>query len=120
MWAATGDARFKERADYIVSELKSSRTSTATASPARCQACKEAFAEVAKGNIRSANFDLNGLWSPWYTLHKTYAGLRDAYRYTGNKTALDVEIKFAEWAERSWRRWTTSRFSGCWAPSSAA
>ena len=22
MWAATGDARFKQRADYIVSELK--------------------------------------------------------------------------------------------------
>ncbi|MGH9314915.1 MAG: beta-L-arabinofuranosidase domain-containing protein [Vicinamibacterales bacterium] len=61
---------------------------------------KEAFVEVAKGNIRSANFDLNGLWSPWYTLHKTFAGLRDAYRYTGNRTALEVEIWFATWAER--------------------
>src|SRR3989449_4467161 len=38
--------------------------------------------------------------SPWYTLHKTYAGLRDAYRHTGNRTALAVEIKFAAWAER--------------------
>ena len=55
---------------------------------------------MSKGNIRSGGFDLNGLWSPWYTLHKTYAGLRDAYRYTGNRTALDVEIKYAEWAER--------------------
>jgi len=36
---------------------------------------------------------------PWYTLHKTYAGLRDAFRYTGNKKALEIEIKFAEWAE---------------------
>src|SRR5262249_38146220 len=61
---------------------------------------KEAFADVSKGNIRSGGFDLNGLWSPWYVLHKTYAGLRDAYRYTGNRTALDVEIKYAEWAER--------------------
>ena len=39
------------------------------------------------------------MWSPWYTLHKTFAGLRDAYRYTGNPTALDVEVKFAGWAE---------------------
>jgi hypothetical protein len=60
---------------------------------------KEQFIEVSKGNIRSSSFDLNGLWSPWYVLHKTYAGLRDAYRYTGNRTALDLEIKFAAWAE---------------------
>ena len=39
------------------------------------------------------------MWSPWYTLHKTFAGLRDAYRYTGNRTALEVETKFATWAE---------------------
>ncbi|MFN0124665.1 MAG: glycoside hydrolase family 127 protein, partial [Blastocatellia bacterium] len=52
-----------------------------------------------EGNIRAASFDLNGLWSPWDTLHKTYAGLRDAYRYTGNRTALDLEIKFAAWCE---------------------
>jgi DUF1680 family protein len=32
-------------------------------------------------------------------LHKTYAGLRDAYRYTGNRSALEIEVKFAEWAE---------------------
>jgi DUF1680 family protein len=55
---------------------------------------------MSQGQINASGFDLNGLWSPWYTLHKTYAGLRDAYRYTGNKTALDIEIKFAEWAEK--------------------
>ena len=54
---------------------------------------------MAQGNIRSGGFDLNGMWSPWYVLHKTFAGLRDAYRYAGNQTALDVEIKFAAWAE---------------------
>ena len=40
---------------------------------------------MAEGEHPSGSFDLNGLWSPWYTLHKTYAGLRDAYRYTGNR-----------------------------------
>ncbi len=39
------------------------------------------------------------MWSPWYVQHKIFAGLRDAWRYTGNRTALDVEIKFASWAE---------------------
>jgi DUF1680 family protein len=51
-------------------------------------------------NIRSGGFDLNGMWSPWYTLHKTYAGLRDAYRFTGNPTALELLIRYATWAER--------------------
>src|SRR5712692_1190613 len=60
---------------------------------------RKKFNEVAEGNIRSSAFDLNGMWSPWYTLHKTYAGLRDAYRFTGNRTALELEIKFAAWAE---------------------
>jgi uncharacterized protein len=100
MWAATGDARFKERADYIVSELKVVQDAHGDGFAGALAGVREAFADVSKGNIRSANFDLNGLWSPWYTLHKTYAGLRDAYRYTGNQVALDVEVKFAEWAER--------------------
>jgi DUF1680 family protein len=100
MWAATGDPRFKERADYIVTELKAVQEKQADGFAGALAKVKEAFAEVAAGNIRSASFDLNGLWSPWYTLHKTYAGLRDAYRYTGNRTALEVEIGFAAWAEK--------------------
>jgi DUF1680 family protein len=99
MYAATGDARFKERADYIVKELKEVQDKNGDGFAGALEGVREKFKEVAAGNIRSSFFDLNGLWSPWYTLHKTYAGLRDAYRYTGNRTALDVEIKFAAWAE---------------------
>jgi DUF1680 family protein len=100
MWAATGDARFKERADYIVDDLEVVQNAHGDGYLSALQGGRRAFGELARGEIRSASFDLNGEWSPWYTLHKTYAGLRDAYRFTGNRTALDVEIKFAEWAER--------------------
>ena len=87
MWAATGDARFKQRADYIVAELKVVQDAQRrTAISARSWAAKKRSTTSSKGNIKSASFDLNGLWSPWYTLHKTYAGLRDAYRYTGNRS----------------------------------
>ncbi len=99
MWAATGDPRFKERATYIVNELKVVQDKQGDGYLGALARGREAFAEVANGNIRSTSFDLNGLWSPWYTFHKTYAGLRDAYRYTGNRTALDIEIKYAAWAE---------------------
>ncbi len=99
MWAATGDPRFKQRADYIVGELKIVQDKQGDGYLSALARGREAFVELTKGNIRSASFDLNGLWSPWYTLHKTFAGLRDAYRHAGNATALDVETKFATWAE---------------------
>src|SRR5262245_34679737 len=99
MYAATGDARFKDRADYIVREMKEAQDKHGDGYLGALANGKEQFIEVSKGAIRSAAFDLNGLWSPWYVLHKTYAGVRDAYRYAGNRTALEVEIKFAVWAE---------------------
>jgi len=99
MYAATGDIRFKERADYIVTEMKEVQDKQGDGYLGALANGKEQFIEVSKGNIRSSGFDLNGLWSPWYTLHKTFAGLRDAYRYAGNKTALDLEIKFSAWSE---------------------
>ena len=104
MYASTGDVRFKERADYLVAELKAVQDKQGDGYIG-AQADKDGvdgkvhFEELAKGVIRSGGFDLNGLWSPWYVLHKIYAGLRDAYRYTGNRTALEVEIKYAAWAE---------------------
>ncbi len=104
MWAATGDVRFKERADYIVSELKLIQDAQGDGYLGALMDNqgvdgKVRFQELCKGIIRSGGFDLNGLWSPWYVEHKIFAGLRDAYRYTGNPTALQVEIKFAGWVE---------------------
>jgi uncharacterized protein len=104
MFAATGDPRFKERADYMVKELKEVQDKRGNGylgaiTDDKGKDGELIFREVSKGNIRSGGFDLNGMWSPWYTLHKTYAGLRDAYRFTGNKTALELEIKYAAWAE---------------------
>src|SRR3954471_18351564 len=100
MWAATGDVRFKQRADVIVAGLKIVQDANGDGFAGALPGVREAFAEVTKGTIRSASFDLNGLWSPWYTLHKTFAGLRDAYRHAGNRTALEIEVRFAQWAAR--------------------
>jgi DUF1680 family protein len=105
MYAATGNEEFKRRADYIVSEFKEVQEKRGDGYLGAIVNRdgidgRELFERLSQGEIKSAGFDLNGLWSPWYTLHKTYAGLRDAYRYTGNRTALELEIKFAEWAEK--------------------
>ena len=116
MYAATGNPRFKERADYIVSELKeiqdkqgdgylgalmanAPRAAGGPRNRSELVNGKGRFAEITNGVIQSGGFDLNGMWSPWYVEHKIFAGLRDAYHYTGNPAALVVEIKFAAWVE---------------------
>ncbi len=105
MYAATGNEEFKSRADYIVTQFKDVQEARgdgylgAIADREGIDG-RELFERLSRGEIKSSGFDLNGLWSPWYTLHKTFAGLRDAYRFADNESALEVEIKFAEWAER--------------------
>ncbi|MBI1754136.1 MAG: glycoside hydrolase family 127 protein [Acidobacteria bacterium] len=101
MGSATGDPRFKTKVDYILAELKVVQDKQGDGYLGALEMGKERFQEVARGDIRSGGFDLNGLWSPWYVQHKIYAGLRDAYRCTGNPLALAIEIKFAAWAERT-------------------
>ncbi|MBM3304920.1 MAG: hypothetical protein FJY79_03095 [Candidatus Aminicenantes bacterium] len=104
MFAATGDTRFKERADTLVAELKAVQDAhgdgyIGAQTDRDGTPGKGLYAQVAAGDIRSAGFDLNGMWSPWYVQHKIFAGLRDAYRRAGNREALEVETRFAAWAE---------------------
>lgn len=105
MYAATGDKRFKDRADDMVTELQNIQNAQGDGYIGALQDGKGVdgkvrFEDLSKGEIRSGGFDLNGLWSPWYVEHKLFAGLRDAYHFTGNKDALAVEIKFAGWVEK--------------------
>ena len=39
-----------------------------------------------------------GIWAPYYTLHKIMAGLLDAYAVTGNRQALDILTGIGDWA----------------------
>jgi DUF1680 family protein len=99
MYQATGDARFKDKADYVVDELKICQQADKDGYIGAIPRGREIFAEVSKGDIRSQGFDLNGGWVPWYTQHKVFAGLIDAHQYTDNADALAVALKFADWAD---------------------
>ncbi|HET6254019.1 MAG TPA: beta-L-arabinofuranosidase domain-containing protein [Puia sp.] len=97
-YAATGDVRFRERVSYIVGELALCQKARGSGYIGAIPREDTLWAEVAAGRIRSHGFDLNGAWSPWYTVHKVMAGLLDAYLYTGNMEALRVERGMADWA----------------------
>lgn len=97
-YAASGDRRFLDKVNYVVDELASYQKARGTGYLGGIPNENNIWKEVASGNIRSAGFDLNGGWVPWYMLHKIWAGLIDAYLYTGNEKAKQVVIGMSDWA----------------------
>jgi|KBSMisStaDraftv2_1062788.scaffolds.fasta_scaffold02286_4 DUF1680 family protein len=100
MYASTKNSEFKKRIDYIVSELAKCQTARKTGYVGAIPNEDSIFGKLTRGEIKSSGFDLNGGWSPWYTVHKLMAGLLDAYLYCGNKQALQVDLAMAAWTEK--------------------
>ncbi len=100
MYASTGDARFKSRVDYIVGELAKCVAARGTGYTGAIPDEDSIFYRIQRGEIRSGGFDLNGGWSPWYTVHKVMAGLVDAYLYCDNDEALRIVRGMADWTGR--------------------
>ena len=97
-YASTKQPAFKDRVDYIVSELSRCQAARKTGYVGAIPKEDSIFGLVQKGIIHTGGFDLNGGWSPWYTVHKVMAGLVDAYLYTENQQALTVVKKIADWS----------------------
>ena len=84
--ATDGDNDLKVKLDFIVSEL------------ARCQELNGgewvgSIPEKYMNRLARPEY----IWSPQYTMHKTVMGLVDAYRYAGNKQALEIVDRLADW-----------------------
>lgn len=96
-YASSGDKEFLRRVNYIVDQLDECQKARKTGYVGAIPNEDSMWAQVKSGNIRSRGFDLNGAWSPWYTVHKIMGGLLDAYLYCDNKKALQVEKAIADW-----------------------
>jgi DUF1680 family protein len=98
IFAQTGESQFRQRADYIVTELTQCQAAHGDGYVAGftrkrgdvLEDGKVIFVEIAGGDIRALPFSLNGAWSPLYTLHKLFAGLLDAHEYCAHAAALQV------------------------------
>jgi DUF1680 family protein len=99
MYQASGDERFQDRVKYIVSQLAECQEANGNGYVAAIPDGKEVFGKVARGQINTQDFGLNGGWSPWYTLHKELAGLIDANQLCGNAQALLVATNLANWVD---------------------
>lgn len=98
-YAATGNEAFKKRVDYISDELLRCQQARKTGYVGAIPNEDSIFGKLKRGEIKSGGFDLNGGWSPWYTVHKVISGAVDAYLYCNNTTALKVATGMAGWAD---------------------
>lgn len=100
MYASTGNSEYKQRVEYMVNELAICQEADGDGYIGAFKHGKKILSgEVAQGNIRSQGFDLNGIWVPFYTQHKIFNGLRDAYRICNTPKALSVAKGLANWLE---------------------
>jgi len=96
-YVSTGDKRFKGKLDAIIKGLAECQAHRPDGMISAIPSGEKPWEDIRKGEIRSGGFDLNGMWSPWYTHHKVLVGLLDAYTLAGSKEALPIAQKFADW-----------------------
>jgi DUF1680 family protein len=92
-YANAGPAAFKTKGDYLVAELAKcqDRATAAGFNAGYLSAFPESFIDRVEAR--------QSVWAPYYTLHKTMAGLLDMHLLTGNAQALDVLTKMAAWVK---------------------
>ncbi|MRV74364.1 glycosyl hydrolase [Duganella sp. FT92W] len=98
MYASTGDAEVLRRLNYFVAQLKVAQDRQHDGYLGGIPGGKAALEQIAQGKLQADNFSVNGKWVPWYNLHKTYAGLYDAWRLADNADARAMLVKMADWA----------------------
>ena len=73
MTQATGDPAIRKRVDYIVSEMAACQQADGNGGLSASPWDRDWFAKLAQGQVQPEST------TPWYTTHKTLAGLRDAW-----------------------------------------
>ncbi len=97
MYSATGNKQMLERLNYMIDWLEKCQQANGNGYVGGVPQSDRIWNEIANGNIQADYFSLNGGWVPLYNIHKIFAGLRDAYLYTGNNKALTLWIKLSDW-----------------------
>lgn len=97
MYAATGDAQVQQRLTYMVEQLARCQRQSGNGYVGGVPGGRAMWAQIKAGNIQVGGFELNKKWVPLYNIHKTYAGLRDAYVYAGSAQARTVLIGLTDW-----------------------
>lgn len=97
LYASIGDQKIFHRLEYMLQELEKVQEANANGYIGGVPGSKKLWSEIQKGNINAGSFSLNDKWVPLYNIHKTFAGLRDAYEIAGVVKAKTMLINFTNW-----------------------
>ena len=99
-YASTGNRECKRRMLYMIRELKSCQEANGRNNPdwgkgyvGGAPNSQKIWSTLRKGDFTA----YRAAWVPWYNVHKLYAGLRDAWLFTGNRDAREIFLKFCDW-----------------------
>ncbi len=98
--AAHGEADMRRRLDAMVDAMAACQRANGDGYVGGVPGGRKLWDRIASGDFQAESFSLEGAWVPFYNLHKTYAGLRDAWLLAGNAQAREVLVGFADWAGR--------------------
>lgn len=98
LYAATGDTEVLEKVKYSIDELRKCQLARGTGYVDAIPGGEQLWNDVVQGKIDANTGWLNGIWVPWYNLHKLWAGLIDTYLYTGNEVAKEIVLALTDWA----------------------
>lgn len=98
MYSASGEQKLLDRLNYMINELHSYQQKHGDGYLGGIPGGKASWQQISQGQIDADLFVLNKQWVPWYNLHKTFAGLHDAYVYAGNQQAKQMLLQLSDWA----------------------
>ena len=94
VYSITKDPQAKKQAEYVVEEI--AKMQAADPDGYAFPVPKRTFTQLRENRVDAQPFKLNGIWSPFYSLHKLFAGLRDVYHLMEYPKALEVEQKLGD------------------------
>lgn len=95
--ATTGHQEARRRLNYMLAELAACEEASDDGYFGGVPDGRALWQAVASGEIDAGSFSLNDRWVPWYNLHKTFAGLRDAWQMTGHPEAKRLLLRLTGW-----------------------
>lgn len=94
VYSITKDEQAKKQAEYVVAEI--AKMQAADPDGYAFPVPKKTFTQLRENKVDAQPFKLNGIWSPFYSLHKLFAGLRDVYHLMEYPKALEAEQKLGD------------------------
>jgi DUF1680 family protein len=93
--ADTPEGELRRRLDYMLAELDRCQKVSENGYIGGVPGSRELWKAVASGRVEA----VNRKWVPWYNLHKTFAGLRDAWLLTSSEKARGILVRLGDWCD---------------------